>query len=755
MSDLRKIAVIGNYLPRQCGIATFTTDLCNAIAGHMKDEANNLAAVAMDDIEEGYNYPGRVRFQVKANVLSDYLCAADFLNFHNFDVAVLQHEFGIFGGNCGAHIINMVKNLRMPVITTLHTVLENPTEQQRKITRELADYSEALVVMAHKARSLLMRIYDIDEGKVVHIPHGIPDVPPDSSGTFRRQLGLEGRRILLTFGLLSPGKGIEGMINAMPAILKHHPDTVFIILGKTHPHIKKEYGDSYRQSLFQQVSRLSLKKHVLFQDSFVDIETLTKYITSADVYVSPYINKEQIVSGTLAYAMGLGTAIVATPYWYAEELLADGRGITTPFGNVEAMAEEISSLLGNDKKRLSICKKGYAMGRSMIWEKVGKGYITLADEALERTKDRPIPQIAERSDTRIIYELPDVNLNHLKIMTDDTGILQHAKYSTPDRHHGYCVDDNARALIVAGIYYSLFKEKSVVPLIQTYLSFMHHAFNPETGRFRNFMSYDRRWMEDAGSEDSQGRSIWGLGVAVKYAPNASIRNMAASLFLEGLPALETFSAPRAWAFGILGLHAYMEVFGGDANARRLRLDLAEKLFGLFGKCSSKSWPWCEETVTYANAKIPHALILAGQWIPNPEMHKMGLVALEWLLEKQTAPGGHLSIIGNADWHNRDGSSATFDQQPIEIACLIEACAVAFRSTGEMKWLEEAKRSLGWFLGQNDLCEQVCNLETGGCCDGIEAVGVNANQGAESTLSWLISLLTMYEIMGDDILVDRE
>jgi glycosyltransferase involved in cell wall biosynthesis len=754
MSDFEKIAVIGNYLPRRCGLATFTTDLCDAIAGHMEDEANNLLAIAMDDIAEGYDYPDRVKFQVRANVLSDYPLTADFLNLHKFDVAILQHEFGIFGGSYGAHIVHMVKNLRMPVITTLHTVLENPTVEQRKITRELAMHSEALVVMAHKARSLLMEVYSIDEGKIVHIPHGIPDVKPDRSGVFRRQLGLEGRRILLTFGLLGPDKGIENMINAMPAILECHPDAVFIVLGETHPYIIREHGDSYRQSLFQQVRRLGIQESVLFRNRFVDLETLTKYITSADVYVSPYLKREQIVSGTLAYAMGLGAAIVATPYWYAEELLADGRGITIPFSNVEAMAEEICSLLASDKKRLSIGEKAYSMGRSMIWQEVGKAYIALADEALKRTKDKPIPQIAERSDARIIYELPDINLSHLKVMTDDTGILQHAKYSMPDRNHGYCVDDNARALIVAAMYYSLFKDKSVIPLIQTYLSFMHHSLNQETGRFRNFMSYDRNWVEDAGSEDSQGRSIWGLGIAVKCAANISIRNMAASLLLEGLNVLETFSSPRACAFAILGLHAYMEVFGGDANARRLRQDLAKKLLELFAASSSKDWPWCENIVTYANAKIPHALILAGQWIPDPEMHKTGLIALEWLLEKQTAPEGHLSIIGNDDWHNRDGRSATFDQQPIEVMCLIEACAEAFRSTGEMKWLEEAKRSLGWFLGQNDLSEQVCDLETGGCCDGIEAIGVNANQGAESTLSWLISLLSIYEIMGDKVLVER-
>jgi len=433
MNKFKKVAVIGNYLPRRCGIATFTADLCDAIATYVTDETGNPAVVAMDDVAEGYHYPDRVKFQVSANVPSDYLHAADFLNLHKFDVAILEHEFGIFGGSYGAYIIHMVKNLRMPVITTLHTVLEHPTEEQRKITCELASYSASLVVMAHKARSLLMDVYGIEADKIVHIPHGIPDVKQDNSGAFRRQLGLEGRQILLTFGLLGPDKGIECMIDAMPAVLEQHPDAVFIILGETHPHIKKEHGDAYRQSLFQQASRLGLKEHVLFHNRFVDIETLTNYITSTDIYVSAYLNREQIVSGTLAYAMGLGTAVVATPYWYAEELLADGRGMITPFRDVEAMAKAICMLLSDDHKRRTICKKAYAMGRSMIWKKVGKRYMTLADEAVNRIQDNPIAQGIERSQARIIDELPEANLNHLKIMTDDTGILQHAKYSTPDR----------------------------------------------------------------------------------------------------------------------------------------------------------------------------------------------------------------------------------------------------------------------------------------------------------------------------------
>lgn len=743
-----KIAVIGNYLPRQCGIATFTTDLCDALAGQLKQSAECLTAVVMDDIDKGYAYADRVGFQIRVNVQSDYLHAAEFLNVHQFDAAILQHEFGIFGGKDGSHIFHLIKNLRMPVIATLHTVLKNPTDGQRAVIQKLAQYTEALVVMAHKARTLLIDSYGIEDSKIIFIPHGIPDVPFSKSGScsFKTRLGLKSRKMILTFGLLSPGKGIEVMLNAMPGIIESHPDVSYIVLGETHPHIIKDSGDAYRQRLYQMVSRLGLEDHVLFHNRFVDLETLIQYMTSADLYVSPYLNEEQIVSGTLSYAVGMGTAVVSTPYWNAQELLAEGRGCLVPFNDPVALAEKINHLLDHEEERYEIRKKGYQFSRSAIWKAVSSKYINLVREILERTMDRPIPQYTERPDARIVSGLPEINLRHMRIMTDDTGILQHAKYSIPDRTHGYCVDDNARALIVASMTYALRKEQDVIPLIQIYLSFLHHAFNPENKRFRNFMSYDRRWLEEMGSEDSHGRSIWGLGIAIQYAPHDSIRNMAVRLFLDGLTAVENFQSPRSWAFTIIGLHAYMEVFGGDATARRLRTLLAEKLFGRFQKHSTADWLWCEEMLTYANAKLSHALILAGQWIPHPEMLKMGIDSLTWLLEKQTAAEGHLSVIGNLNWHSRDGLTSKFDQQPIEAMCLIDACAEAFRMTGEMKWVDQGHRCLGWFLGSNDLNEQVVDFTTGGCCDGIQPTGVNANQGAESTLSWLISLLSMYEIV---------
>ena len=743
----QKIAVIGNYLPRQCGIATFTADLCDALAGQTKKVGEHLIAVAMDDLLEGYDYPDRVKFQISANLQPDYIRAADFLNVHKFDLVILQHEYGIFGGKTGSHVLHLIQNLRMPVITTLHTVLREPTEEQRVIIQELAKHSEFFIVMARHACTLLKEVYGIDGEKIAFIPHGIPDVPLKRTDSFRKILGLENRKILLTFGLLSPGKGLEVMIDAMPRIIEKHPEAVYIILGKTHPHVKEESGDSYKQGLFQQVTRLGIDKYVHFKDHFVEIETLTEYIKASDIFVTPYISEDQIVSGTLAYALGMGTVVVSTPYLYAKEMLADGKGSLVPFGNSEMMAKEIISLLGDEDLCLDIREKCYQHGRTMIWKKVGSDYLDLGARALRRAVAEPIPQYLERSDARIAAELPEVNLHHMKVMTDSTGILQHAKYSIPDRAHGYCVDDNARALIVASMHYSLLKDKAIIPLIQRYLSFLQYSFNPENGRFRNFMSYHRRWHEEVGSEDSHGRSLWGLGVAIQYAPNDAIRNMAATLFLDAQRAVDDFTSPRAWAFTIIGLHTYLSFFGGDAGARRRRTKLAKKLLQLFKDNATDEWMWCEETATYANAKLPHALILAGQWIPHPEMHEMGMASLRWLLKEQTAPEGHLSTIGNLNWHERKGERSIFDQQPIEAMCLIEACAEAFRSTRDTYWLEEGQRCLGWFMGRNDINENVYVFNTGGCCDGIQENGINDNQGAESTLAWLISLLTMYEVLG--------
>ena len=753
IKNIGKIAVIGNYLPRQCGIATFTTDLSQSLARELLIE-ENLVNIAMDDIEQGYNYPPQVKFRIRQDVKEDYFWAADYLNANQYEAAILQHEFGIFGGEDGSNILHMIKFLKMPVMTTLHTVLENPTDGQFKVVKELAKYSDRLIVMNKKAIEILSRVYDIAEEKIAYIPHGIPDSTFEKPGLHNDLFNLGDRDVILTFGLLSPNKGIESMIKSMPSIVQEHPNAVYVVLGQTHPHVLEYYGDTYRDGLNQLVKDLGMENHVVFHNQFVKIETLVQYIQTSKVYAIPYLNKEQITSGTLAYAVGMGTPVVSTPFWHAEELLADGRGILVPFNDSEEMAKEINYLLTHNHEREVMRFNGYQHGRSMVWREVAKKYLHLIAEIKEGKHVKPETEIVSKF-RKNFSELPEINLSHIKNMTDDTGLIQHAKYSTPNLHHGYCVDDNARGLVALTKYFSLKKDAEVLPLVHKYLAFLFYAFNSENGRFRNFMSYDHRWLELAGSEDSHARALWGLGVTVKEAPDSSIRNMAMRLFLEALPIVKSFTAVRSWAYAVLGLQDYLSIYGGDADACKIRDDLANRIYQLFKNNVSDEWFWCEKTATYANAILPNALILAGKSMVDEKMYEMGINALKWLLEVQTATSGHISIIGNNQWCNKTRTRSMFDQQPLEVKGLINACLDVYMLTGEKHWFDESERCISWFLGQNDLNMPVCDYKTGGCCDGLESQGVNANQGAESTLAWLISLTNVKTVSELQFDLERE
>ena len=750
--QLNSIAVIGTYQPRQCGIATFTTDLCNAIKRVFRP--GRLLALALDDVPEGYPYPDEVCFQIRAAQQGDYRLAANFLNINQIDVAVVQHEFGIFGGPAGAHILRLIRDLSMPVLTNLHTVMAEPSDEQRTVITELGKRSARLLVMSRRAVDMLQSIYDIPAHRIMFIPHGIPDVPFIDPNFYKDKFGVEGKKVILTFGLLSPNKGIEYMIQAMPDIVAEHPEVVYLVLGATHPHIKRTVGEEYRQTLQQMVRQLGLTKHVVFHNRFVSLEELCQYIGSADIYVTPYLNAEQITSGTLAYATGAGKAVVSTPYWYAQEILEDNRGRLVPFKDPKALAAEVNNLLANESERHAMRIRAYEFARDMLWDKVANNYLDLARKVTSEREHRPRPLTATIAPAETVETLPEPDLRHIWTMTDDTGIIQHAIYSVPHRRHGYSVDDNARALNATSLYWKLYQDDRVVPLINNYLAFLVDAFNSENKRFRNFLSYDREWQEEAGSEDSHGRSLWSLGLATAHAPNTSILSLAVRLFGEALPPTEEFTSLRAIAFTVIGIHAYLERFPGDASARRTRLVLAEKLFDHYQRSAGDDWPWFEQEITYANARLPHALILSAQWIPNQEMGDVGLRTLDWLLKVQTAEDGHLSVIGNNGWFPRGGEKAPFDQQPIEAMGLIEACAEAYIWTKSEYWLAEASRCLDWFLGRNDLNSPLYDFKTGGCCDGLQPDGPNKNQGAESTLAWLISLLSLQQLIGTRNLTDN-
>jgi glycosyltransferase involved in cell wall biosynthesis len=454
----RTLAVIGNHLPRQCGIATFTTDLLDALASEAKEA--DCYAVVMNDKPGGYPYPTQVRFELEQMKLADYPLAADFLNINNVDVACLQHEYGIFGGEDGAYILKLLNHLRMPVVTTLHTVLQDPTPSQRNVMKQLAVASDKLVVMAQKARELLGSVYGIDDEKIEVIPHGIPDVPFVDPNYFKDQFGVAGRKVLLTFGLLSPGKGIEYMIDALPEVVKEHPETIYMVLGETHPHVKASEGESYRLSLQRRARRLDVEENIVFHDRFVDLSTLCEFLGAADLYITPYLNREQITSGTLAYALGTGKAMVSTGYWYAEELLADGRGRIVPFADAQALASEVCDLLSHDVERYAIRRRAYDHGRQMIWKEVARRYLKVFDEVLRERRRQARSVFAMRSMKSSPTDVPELKLDHLYRLTDDVGILQHASFIAPNRFHGYCTDDNARALITVLLARKLLPDRS-------------------------------------------------------------------------------------------------------------------------------------------------------------------------------------------------------------------------------------------------------------------------------------------------------
>jgi glycosyltransferase involved in cell wall biosynthesis len=740
-SKVRKIAFVGDHLPRKCGIATFTSDLLAAVAAAYPQ--SQCLSVSVNDIKGGYEYPEVVRFEIEEQDLPSYLRAADFLNISNVDIVCLQHEFGIFGGPAGGHILALLRELRMPIVTTLHTVLHEPKADQRRVMQELVSLSTRLVVMAERGRQMLREIYRASPAKIDLIPHGIPDVGFVDPTFFKDQFGVEGRVVLLTFGLLSPNKGIEYVLNALPRILAEFPDVVYIVLGATHPNELREHGEAYRLSLEFLAKKNKIEKNVIFYNQFVDLENLKEFIGAADIYITPYLNEAQITSGTLAYTFGAGKAVVSTPYWHAAELLAEDRGVLAPFGDAEAIAREVIGLLRDDTRRHAIRKNAYLIGREMVWSNVAQMYMRSFESSRLEGAARSRKSLATKTLDQKPRELPDMKLSHLSRMTDSTGVFQHAIFSVPNFSEGYCTDDNARAFILAVLLGELGEDPEWVrTLATTCVAFLHHAFDLNTTRFHNHMSFDRRWLDEQGSDDCQGRALWALGVGVGRSPYRSFQIMAGQLFALALPALTELTSPRAWAFGLIGIHEYLRRLRGDSLANQTRETLTSRLMELFEVTARPDWQWFEEELSYDNAKLAHALILSGRATGQQNVFERGLQALRWLTELQISnePGkGYFRPIGTNGFYRRGGARASFDQQPIEAQATVSACLAAYRATSDFWWYERAQRAFDWFIGWNDLGLELYSPETGGCRDGLHVDRVNGNEGAESTLAFLLSL----------------
>ena len=737
--SLRRVALLGNHLPRHCGIATFTTDLADAISSIGPDL--DCFVLAMNDGRHQYPYPGRVRFELAEGDTGAYTRAADFLNVNAVDVISVQHEYGIFGGKAGSHLLPLLRELRMPVVTTLHTILATPNLHQRRVMDEITALSDRLVVMTASGAELLREVHGVDGDKIDVIPHGIPSIPFAGS---KNRLGVEGRPLILTFGLLSPDKGIEQVIDALPSILSHYPDVVYIVLGATHPHIVERHGETYRLMLEERAKRLGVDGNVIFHNRFVSQSELSEFLAAADIYITPYLNPEQITSGTLAYALGAGKAVISTPYAYARELLAGGKGILVPWNDSPAIAAEIVGLLDDPEKRMEMRRLAAEHGRAMLWPAVAHSYLQTFERA--RSENAHRLRTAFRASTLASRpaELPQVNLDHVEVMSDDTGILQHAAFNVPRYAEGYCLDDNARALMLMTLLEDAGSDdpRVVRTLASRYLAFVNHALNRPTGRFRNFMSYGRLWQEEQGSEDSHGRALWALGTVVGGSAEPGRHSLAGALFHEALPAVSGFSSPRAWAYALLGIEQYLQAFEGDRNVQAAGRALAERLLGLFSRTNAADWPWCENRVTYCNARLPQALIASGSWIKDDAMTATGIRSLEWLMTIQRTPDGYFAPVGTNGFFERGMTAAVFDQQPVEACATVSACMQAFRATGDHRWTEHARRAFTWFLGQNQLQQPLYDPMSGGCRDALHADRLNENEGAESTLSFLLALVDM-------------
>lgn len=739
-----RVAFIGNSLPRRCGIATFTTDLELAVSA--LDEVTETTIIAMSDPGSDYAYPPMVRRAIAQGDPDDYLAAADFINGGGFDVVCLQHEFGIFGGEAGGMVLALIAALKVPLVTTLHTVLDRPSAAQRRVMDAILAASARVIVMACKGRDILIETYGADPERIAVIPHGIPDVPFEPSDAAKQRLGFAGRKVILTFGLISPNKGIEVMIEAMPAVIADVPEAVYVVMGATHPHLLREAGEAYRESLIERVRKLGITDHVVFLNRFVDRPELLDHIAMCDTYVTPYLVAAQMTSGTLAYSHGLGRPVVSTPYWHAAELLADGSGVLVPFGDPVSLARAVAGLLGDEPSRAAMARQAYAASRPSTWANTAKRYAECF-RAVSRMEPLRITAgpAAELAALPAPFTLPPPSARHFIAMCDDTGLFQHAVHSVPDRHHGYCIDDNARALLLCCTPGSGLGRNLAGTLAGRFAAFIQHSWNPDNRRFRNFMGFNRQWLEPAGSEDSHGRTLWALGACAQDRSDRARSHWAAALFDTALEPVLAFTSPRAWAFTLLGLDHFCAAHPEHENAHTLRSELARRLEIRLLASEAADWTWFEERLTYDNARICEALIRTGRATGAGHIADAGLRSLRWLLAIQTAPAGHFRPIGSAGFMLNRSTPLAFDQQPLEAAATIAACCAADAAAPSGAWLVEARRAFAWFLGANDLAIPLVDIDTGSCRDGLHPDRANENRGAESVLSYLLGLADLHRL----------
>ncbi len=731
-ASLTRTAIIGNFPPRQCGLATFTRDMYTCLAKALPQA--RWSVIAMNDPGNTYDYPSEVTHQLPQNDQFAYLKLADELNSNGTQAIFVQHEFGIYGGPSGAYLLDLLDNVHMPVVTTLHTILETPNDEQRRVMEGLIRVSATLVTMARKGAEILKRVYNVPESKIAIVPHGAPSRPLHATDEFKSLLNLAGKKTLTTFGLLSPNKGIETVISALPEILKVDPETVYLIIGATHPHLVRNEGEKYRESLKEMARQLGVEDNIRFINKFINDNDLVDILQATDVYVTPYLTETQITSGTLAYAIALGRPVVSTPYWHASEALANGVGIICPFHDTAAFATAISSLLASDQKREAMSRRAYMYGLSSRWSAVAQAYVTRAEDEVRRGR----AAATDKTMTTRSFTAQRPAWDAILRMSDDTGMYQHGKYRLPDRAHGYCTDDNCRALQMVARQSRLGKlTPQELRLAYIYSGFVNHAWTSD-GCFRNFMSFDRRWLDEGGSHDCCARTFETLVDVARSDLPEDIRTWATELCQNVYPAAMQWWSLRSVAVMIKALTRAFGVVGSPQDVQASVRELGRALHTSYKKHSRPDHLWFEPKLSYDNARLSEGLILAGHFLSDADMLRDGLESLTWLMKQQTVPvKGCFMPVPTSRFKDDGEVHPLYDQQPLEAQASVEACLTAGRITHEPEWREEALRAYAWFEGENSQATPLVTAD-GGCFDGLTPNGCNQNQGAESILAYHMS-----------------
>lgn len=719
-----RIALIGTFAPRKCGIATFTTDLFENLRRY--HPSHRIDVYALEDPHQSFDYPEGVS-KLPCGDAKALANAAREINEAGPDAVWLQHEYGIYGGECGAMVCDFVDRLAPPLILTLHTVLAQPLPRQREILDHLVSRASRIMVMSQQSRELLHKRHGAPLNRIAVIEHGAPDRPFGREEEFKARLGLQGRTVLMTFGLLGPGKGLERVIEALPAIIAQHPDVIYRIVGATHPNLVAREGEAYRERLMQLAADLAVQDHIQWENRFLDIGELLDQLEACDIYITPYFNLQQSTSGTLSYAVALGKAVISTPYVHARELLADGIGHLIRPDSSREIAHAVCRLLEDPHALATMKLAAYRKGRDTIWPR-------FADAAARLVKDA----IAPRAGIAQLAVAPDPAA--IWAMSDGTGMLQHSIGIVPDRRHGYCLDDNVRALMFVNVTDTLTEAERVMRG-QTYASFIQHAWNPELRRFRNFMGFDRQWLEDAGSEDSNGRTLWALGHTVEHNPGPDVVRWARAWFDQVLPSFRSLASPRAVAFSLLGACGVLRADPHHAEAREFCAAGGEFLQEVLGGGRRPDWAWFETVLGYDNPRLCQALLEAGRAHGNVGWISAGIETLEWIAAKQTAATGNFRPIGSESF-GRELHCLPFDQQPLEAQAAIDAAKTAYAITRDRKWTDHANAAWEWFFGRNDRGVKLADLQSGRCRDGITPRGANENCGAESILAFHLSYCSM-------------